>query len=346
MRYSRLSLGAQTTYAELFDQAQALEMQQHLGRLAGSFQRKKIKGRDYWYFAYRDVDGGMRFVYVGPDGERVERLIARFRSEKTNPLRARARATVALGAAATVPRHYRIIKRLGDYGFFRAGGLLVGTHAFSALGNLLGVRWESGDKTLDVDFAHAGRNISLALPANIRIDVHRALTSLEMGLLPIAQFSGDVGAEYRNPRDPELRLDFVTARHRGAGKPVRVPNLNVALQPLRFLEFALEEVTQGLVFCAEGATVVNLPSPARYAIHKLLVHGERPIRERVKAAKDLEQAAALASHFRDERPDEFAAAWDDALSRGPSWRKRARQGRAALVRVAPDLAAAALWRRD
>ncbi len=90
MRYSKLSLGAQTAYAELFDQAQTLEMQHHLGRLAGSFHKKKLKGREYWYFALRDVDGGMRFAYVGPDNERVASLIARFRSEKAVSLEARA----------------------------------------------------------------------------------------------------------------------------------------------------------------------------------------------------------------------------------------------------------------
>jgi hypothetical protein len=345
MRYTRLSLGAQTAYAELLEQTQGIELQHHLGRLAGSFHRKSIKGRRYWYFAYRDLDGGMRFVYVGPDGERVTRLIERFHAEKAVSLRGRAQAATALGCAAIVPRHYRIIKRLADYGFFRAGGLLIGTHAFVALGNVLGVRWSMADKTLDVDFAHAGRNVSIALPANVHVDVHRALTSLEMGLLPISQFSGDVGAQYRNPKDPELRLDFVTPRHRGTGDPVRVPNLNVALQPLKFMELILEEVSQGLVLCAEGATVVNLPEPARYAVHKLIVYAERPLRERAKAAKDLQQAACLASYFLEERPAELGRAWHDAVSRGPGWRKRAQQGRAALIKVAPELAAARLWRR-
>ena len=345
MRYSRLSLGAQTAYAELLEQTQGLEMQHHLGRLAGSFHKKKIKKRWYWYFAYRDLDGGMRFVYVGPDSERVAMIIERFNAEKTVSLKGRAGAATALGCAAVVPRHYRIIKRLAEYGFFRAGGLLIGTHAFVALGNVLGVHWGEADRTLHVDFARAGRNVSIALPASIQVDVHQALTSLEMGLLPISQFSGDVGAQYRNPKDPELRLDFVTPKHRGTGEPVRVPNLNVALQPLKFMEFALEDVAQGLVLCAEGATVVNLPAPDRYAVHKLIVYGERPVRERAKAAKDLQQAACLASYFLEDRPTELGRAWHDAVSRGPGWRKRAQQGRAALIKGAPELAAPRLWRR-
>ena len=44
-----------------------------------------------------------------------------------------------------------------------------------------------------MDFAHAGKNVSVALPADLKIDMHNALESLEMGLLPIAQFNGKVG---------------------------------------------------------------------------------------------------------------------------------------------------------
>jgi len=92
MRYRHLSPGRQTAYAELFEQTQGLEIQRHLGNLAGSFQRKRIKGR-YWYFAYRDIDGGMRFVYVGPDGERVAKLVQRFEAAKRLSLKGRARPT-------------------------------------------------------------------------------------------------------------------------------------------------------------------------------------------------------------------------------------------------------------
>ena len=60
-----------------------------------------------------------------------------------------------------------MIKRLADYGFFRAGGLLIGTHPFIGIGNVLGVRWADSQRTQDVDFAHAGRNVSIALPADL-----------------------------------------------------------------------------------------------------------------------------------------------------------------------------------
>lgn len=344
MRYTELSLSAQTAYAELFEQARAFELGHALSGLTGSFQKLSRKNQDYWYFAYRDLDQRVRMVYVGPDDERVRALVGNFDNSRAGkPLLPQSRAALVLGCLATVPKHFRIIKRLSEYGFFRAGGVLIGTHAFLAIGNLLGVRWNDGAATLDVDFAHGGKNISVALPADLRIDVHSALESLEMGLLPIVQFNGKIGAQYRNPADQELRLDFVTSATRG-GKPVVMPELNLVLEPLKFMEFSLQDTTQGCLVSQMGACVVNLPAPERYAVHKLIVSGERPVSERTKSIKDLLQAACLVDYFsRMGQSGIFKAAWQDALSRGKGWRNRAEQGRDALLRLAPELDSPVLW---
>jgi hypothetical protein len=121
-------------------------------------------------------------------------------------------------------------------------------------------------------------------------------------------------------------------------------DLNLALEPLKFMEFSLEQTTQGLLFSNLGACVVNLPAPERYAIHKLIVYGERPVNQRAKATKDLLQAAALTSYFLvNEQAEVFNSAWCDAIGRGKGWRSRAEQGRKAMLRLAPELADAALW---
>ncbi len=345
MRLSHLSLAAQTAHAELFSQTQAFELDNALAGLTGAFHQRKLKGRDYWYFAYRDIDQKLRMVYVGPDNDRVRALVERYRASRLDkPLAPPARMAIAAGCATVAPKHFRIIRRLAEYGFFRAGGILIGTHAFLAMGNMLGVRWRDGAATLDVDFAHAGQNVSLALPADIRIDVHGALEALEMGRLPMAQFNGKAGAQYRNPKDQELRLDFVTSMTRD-GKPVTMPDLNLALEPLKFMEFSLEQPVQGCVFANTGSCIVNLPAPERYAVHKLIVFGERPMSQRVKAQKDILQAASLAGYFLENGLAElFNAVWQDALGRGKGWQTRALQGKDALLRAAPELAADALWK--
>jgi hypothetical protein len=121
-------------------------------------------------------------------------------------------------------------------------------------------------------------------------------------------------------------------------------DLNLALEPLKFMEFSLEQTTQGCVFSNLGACIVNLPAPERYAVHKLIVFGERPVSERARANKDLLQAASIASYFlASGQAEVFNAAWRDAIGRGKGWRTRAAQGRKAMLRIAPDVSDDALW---
>jgi hypothetical protein len=81
-----------------------------------------------------------------------------------------------------------------------------------------------------------------------------------MGLLPITQFNGKTSAQYRNPQDAELRIDFVTSMNR-SDKPVIIPNLNIALEPLKFMEFSLQDTTQACVISRTGACTANIPAP-------------------------------------------------------------------------------------
>jgi len=340
-RFTDLSLSAQTAYAQLFDAANAVELSRSVANLAGSFAQKTVKGRVYWYFQHADLAGISRQLYVGPDTPEVRKLVElRAHAPGADALRALARSAIALGCQPLVARHFRVIRRLLDHGFFKAGGVLVGTHAFLAYGNLLGVSWGDASRTQDVDFAHAGKSVSIALPANIEVDVHRAIESLEMGFLPISSLAGKAGATYLNPKEPDFRLDFLTPRHRGGDTPIEHPQLRVTLQPLRFIEYPLENVVQVAIFSAEGTGVVNVPHPARYALHKLLVYGERSGSYIQKANKDLAQAAALLAWFKIYRPWEVEEAWQDRLDRGKGWGGRVAHGMKVLDRWAPELGVA------
>lgn len=327
-----LSLAAQTAYAELIDQAGIVGLDSLTG-IKGSFHCRKLKGRDYVYFGYSDpISKAQHRVYIGPASERVDALVARFNSGKApKKLAPNAKAAVALGCTAVFPKHYRIIAQLSAYGFFRAGGVLVGTHAFSAMANVLGVQWRNRLQTQDVDFAHAGRNVALALPTNVRLSVHDALTSLEMGLLPLQELDGGASGQYANQRDPELRVDFLTPVVRKQAA-VTVNELGLTLEPVKFIEYLLEGTTQAAAFSHEGATIVNIPAPERFAIHKLIVAAERTGQHRAKSRKDLVQAACLIEwHQENGHIGAVRAAWRDAVLRGPGWKKRLQAGQKALV---------------
>jgi hypothetical protein len=187
-----------------------------------------------------------------------------------------------------------------------------------------------------VDLAHAGRNLAVALPASVQIDTHGAIESLQMGLLPISGLAGKSGATYLDPRNPEFRLDFLTTLHRGREQPFEHPDLRVTLQPLKFMEYSLEAVGQAALFSEEGSTIVNIPHPARYALHKLLVYGERKGAFLQKSQKDLWQAAALLAYLKERRAWEVEEAWADLIARGKGWVTRARQGLNALGKLAPE----------
>jgi hypothetical protein len=277
-------------------------------------------------------------VFVGPDTTPVHALMAR----KAQPSAAvalgpLARSCAALGCSEVLPRHLRVLQRLAEYGFFRAGGVLIGTHAFLAFANMLGVRWGEGSRTQDIDFAHAGKSLSLALPGDVRVQTHEAIQSLEMGFLPVSGLGSEAGATYLNPREPDFKLDFLTTLHRKGTQPYAHPQLGVTLQPLKFMEFSLENVQQAVLFAGDRCVVANMPQPARYALHKLLVYGEREGTFATKSRKDLLQAQLLLTYLKEHRISETKEAWADLISRGPGWVRRARHGRAALDKLAPEL---------
>jgi hypothetical protein len=322
----------------LLDAALGAELVRSVADLPGSFNAKAVKGRTYWYFQYTEPSGKLRQVYVGPDNEAVRRLMARQREPgAVQTLGPMARSALALGCTALLARHYRVIRRLADYGFFHAGGLLIGTHAFLAYGNMLGLRWGGQERTQDIDFAHAGKAVSLVLPTAVQVKTDEAIESLSMGFLPVTGLSGKTGGAYLIPREPEFRLDFLTPLHRGGDTPYVHPQLNVTLQPLPFMEYSLEKFEQAVLFCNEGSVLVNVPSPERYALHKLLVYGERAGSFRAKSRKDLAQAACLAAWLWDHRREALAEALKDLLARGKGWVARYKQGAAALHTAYPQI---------
>ena len=337
--YDELPLSTQTAYAQLLDAALGSELLRSVADLPGSFNAKTVKGRTYWYFQYTEPSGKLRQVYVGPDNDALQRLIQRQREDRSaaQALGPLARSALALGCAGVLPRHYRVIRRLADYGFFHAGGLLIGTHAFLAYGNMLGLRWGGQERTQDIDFAHAGKAVSLVLPSDLQVKTSEAIESLRMGFLPVSGLSGKSGGTYLIPAEPEFRLDFLTPLHRGGDTPYLHPQLNITLQPLPFMEYSLEKFEQAVIFCAEGTVLVNVPSPERYALHKLLVYGERTGTFRAKSSKDLAQAACLCDYLWDHRREALAEALQDLLSRGKGWVSRYKQGAAALHKAYPDL---------
>ena len=333
--YTDIPASAQAAFAGLDTAARQADLRRSIADLPGGFAHKTVNGRKYWYYQLKMPNGVAQQVYVGPDDEATRSLITRHadvgkRAEQAGMTRM-ARAAIEYGCTDIPFQHARVIERLRDYGFFSAGGILVGTHAFLAYQNHFGVRWQAGAFTLDLDFAHAGKNLSVALPASLEFDARAAIDSLEMGFLPVAS-----NTTFKKPDEPDFDLDFLTSVGRSGDTPVYLPALNLTLQPLKFMELSLEDPMRATLLTRNGPLVVNVPQPHRFALHKLIVRGERPAAQRVKANKDLMQAGALIDYLLDHDGDELIHTWEDVARRGPGWARRLLNGWHMLTEAFPD----------
>lgn len=75
----RLTLTAQTLYAELLEQTMALEASRSAANLSGTFTNRVVKGRTYHYYVYRDVSGKFQQVYLGADSDQMRAFVERVR---------------------------------------------------------------------------------------------------------------------------------------------------------------------------------------------------------------------------------------------------------------------------
>lgn len=338
-----LSITTQTSYAELLEQLLALDAHRSIGHAPGAFVTKTLKGRAYYYFQYSTPGGTTRQAYVGPRSEALDAVVARFGAER-EALRADreridelAAILRAGGAAVTDAASARVIQGLADAGVFTLGGVVVGTHAFLALGNVLGVKWEGlSARTEDVDIG-VSRVLEVAVPS-AEADLPRAIERLEMGFLPVPGFSPKDASTSFKVRGRGLRVDLVTPGDRArTGRPVHVSRFNAAAAPVRYLELALED-TQPAAIVSGGATLVTVPHPAQLAILKLLVAQDRPSAFQTKADKDLVQAMQLIEALEERRPGDLRVAWRSARARGKGWASALERGVSLVRKRAPELA--------
>ena len=332
--FAPLSAAAQAAFAGIDVATRQRELERCVADLPGGFTCKTIHERSYWYYQLKMPTGSAAQIYLGPDDEVIRELIEAHRDgarqASSKAIRSMARAAIEYGCVAIPSQHGRVIDRLGDYGFFRAGGMLVGTHAFIAYQNHFGVRWVDGAMTLDLDFAHAGKNLSIAMQSDVRVDTRGALESLQMGFIPVVSQT-----TYKKPDEPDFDIDFLTSMGRKGDVPVHIPALNVTLQPLRFMELSLEAPMRASLLTRAGSIAVNVPRPERYALHKLIVSQLRPLEMRAKANKDIAQAAHLLDYLLSEDGDLVAEAWREAQGRGKSWNVKLNAGFKAMQRAFP-----------
>ncbi len=261
-----------------------------------SFSRKKIKGKEYIY-----VNAKIGKIpvqrYIGADTPDVQALIEKEKQlwHKTDTARVtRARLVKVLlagGVMSLSPQEGRILRMLERAGVFLSGGVLIGTPAFNSMANLLGVTWTDQFITRDVDIASEAKLPVLVEP--IKASLKSILENSGMGFIEIPTLNPKHPSTSFQIKGGDFKVELLTPqRGKPDNTPVVIPHLRAMADPLRFLDFLLEETQQAVVPFDIGV-LVNVPDPARFALHKLVVSQRRPAAFASKAKKDIDQAAQL-----------------------------------------------------
>lgn len=326
-----LPLVLQTAYADLLDKLQDAAVAAAAQR--GSFVAKLIKGRRYWYVQTRDGDGTQRQSYVGPE---TPELLTRIQQQRADTDAARARrdivrALVQSRAAPAVPAMIgRVLAALADSGVFRLRAVLVGTVAFQTYGPMLGVRFgAAAAMTEDIDVAQF-RSISVAVEDQAPA-VLDTLRQVDPSFRPITRPLYTLPDSYVAGGAARLKVEFLTPmRGPDEDAPAPLPALQTGSQPLRFLDYLIYRERPAAILHG-GGVLVNVPDPARYAWHKLLVAQLRRTPEKVP--KDLLQAQLLLDVLLEQAPDDLADMFEELAAPGRRrWQDMALKG---LERIEP-----------
>jgi hypothetical protein len=290
LKYFDVSL--HTAYA----QAKELALAQKVVPLltAGSLQTEDRSGGRFVY-RYRYNASGKRIAeYLGPQSDpattaKVEQAEQEIRD------------------AAAIADYSRKLRRIGFYGsdnsmvvtvaalfnagVFGEGGVLVGTHAFGAILNELGVSASPFAMTEDVDVARA-RSIELAaLPEGGLLELLKQ-TGLPFHQVPTLKRGGP--STSFKVRGRNLKVDLLVPAR---GKPytaINVPGLGAHAMGLPYLEYLLKATIPSVVIGRDRIVPVTVPHPGWFCLHKLALYELRTGADNPKREKDVSQAAVLA----------------------------------------------------
>lgn len=299
-----------------------------------SFVRKQIKGGSHWYLQLT-VGSHKSQHYLGPDSEDLQRIMDKEKSlweKATDDLSERRRLVAMLqagGAHTLSASEARIFEILERAGVFLLGGVAVGSHAFGIYGNMLGVKWASTTtRTHDVDIARdpsQETRLEIGLK-NKKANLKQALIDSEMGFLEVPALNRKSPSTQFHIRGKQLSVDILTPMQgKTSSTPIYLAALNTYAAPVRFLDYLLED-TLSAVIVAKAGILVNIPQPARFALHKLVISQRRPASMQTKVLKDISQAKQLMKILIADRPGDLILAWEAAQKQPRKFMEQLQQG--------------------
>ena len=205
----------------------------------------------------------------------------------------------------------RVLEVVANAGLFKRGITLVGTAAYQTYPCVLGCYLPTAAFTTnDVDLS--------------AVEFERGETEEDIGAIlkrANSTFEPHWNAEDKLPQafmaSDGLRVDILQRYGRGGKSPIPVNGLGCAAVALRFQEYLVEDTMKTIALYGSGVEV-RVPSPIKFAVHKLIVAQRRTASG--KKPKDLMQARELIDYYLETDEASLQEALDDARSRGKSWR--------------------------
>ncbi len=316
--FTRHPLVLQTAFSELKRRAQ--EQPFLLAGTPGSVSIREVSGRSFYYRQFYDAQGKKGADYLGGVGapEAAERAEAvRQAVALTQALVKEGRLLAQTGYVRADPRTGAILGALANRALFRAGAVLVGSHAYGALLNELGVR-AAAFATEDVDIAR-DRRLEIALEGDM--DFEKILAESTVPLLPVPGFDRkDPTTSYKAAGRDRLRVDLLVPAGGTEVSTRAVPELRAHAQAMPYLRPLLGQPIDSVVLGREGVVPVRVPRPEAFAWHKVLLSQLRGAASD-KLGKDRAQAAVLLAVLAEDAPDALEAAFE-ALPGGTKGKTR------------------------
>jgi hypothetical protein len=336
-----LPIPVQTSYQELLQRFGAAPSVS----IEGSLVRVEKSGRGYWV-ARRRVGDRVTEEAIGPDTTEVLARVEAARHEQAahRAWNERNAALVAMlrAAGALTPDQEtgKVLLALSRVGFFRAGGLLSGTHAFRLYPLHLGVEAPRPEMSVTGD-------VDMLAPSHIRLIGPREALTARLKAAGLA-FQTRFGLEEDTPSKlivgDTVEVEILSPVARGGARTNFHEGPQEWVSALRFLEFLLIGPVRQVALYRGGVEVV-IPAPERHALHKLIVAQLRQGPFRQKRENDLAQASWLLDILAVTRPYELWSAYRDMTSGGRSWTRHltaslaeAPRAGAALARVREEFA--------
>lgn len=327
----RIPLAIHTLYADLLDQCQASSDVEW--PLSANIVEVPVKGKRYWYLqpSRKHGEGKRQREYLGPVGDKELSLRVNAFKEAKYSFNRRKQTVRAIRTACSyhTPKPVADLLQHLDESRVMKNSILLGTFSFQIYSAVLGIKFpQSSLRTQDIDISPLPLHISSRESGAIKMPLFDLLKKHDSSFMAIPPLNPkSKSTSFMNAEG--LRIDVLTTLQGEEKGPQLLSAFSCYGHPQRFLDYLFKDTIPAIMLTGAGI-LTNIPEPARFAWHKLILAGRRGVHEESKKRKDLAQASQLIEYFEKYDSEKLEEAREDLVSRGKRWAKALEKGIKAL----------------